>query len=493
MKFDRRGFIKFVAGGAVGLHLTPLPWKIIDDIAIWTQNWPWVPRVTRYPSFSHSQTVCTLCPGGCGIRVRMVNGKRTIKVDGQEEAPINQGKVCPLGAAGTQYQYALSRFKGPVKRVAARGAGVWQKVSWEDAFKEVGSRLAELRQKKMAQTVVMISSRHSSLTKALTARFMQAYGSPNLIFTPSLGLAADFAQRAQFGPQLKDDQELFQRLQLAQENSLGYDLEHADYVLSFGCGVIEGWGSPVRSIQAYSAWRAGGKAKLIQIDTWASLTASKADEWIAVRPGSDGALALGMAHVMVKEGLFNAKFVSEHTHGFDAFKAMLLKDYAPAAVQLLTGVSPTIITKLARQFAQAKRPLAIAGRGKGSLPTPVYELMAVMSLNALAGNINQPGGVNVRQDLPLKSWAAAEPDEEVKECLAAPRLDLARSRKYPLTTSLLQNFLESVQEDRFYPVNVLILDQANPAFLGADPTAFQAALRKIPLVVSLSGVADDSS
>jgi anaerobic selenocysteine-containing dehydrogenase len=72
MKISRRNFIALLAGGAAGIHITPLPWKVTDDIAIWTQNWPWLP-VPPVGAFSHKKSVCTLCPGGCGIVVRKVD------------------------------------------------------------------------------------------------------------------------------------------------------------------------------------------------------------------------------------------------------------------------------------------------------------------------------------------------------------------------------------------------------------------------------------
>ncbi len=477
MKLDRRGFIKLIVGGAAGFHLTPLPWKLIDDSAIWTQNWPWVPKVARYPDISYNPTVCTLCEGGCGVKVRLVNGKKTIKVEGLTTAPVNQGKVCPVGAAGPQYQYGLARFAGPLKRIGSRGSGAYAKISWDEALKTVGDRLTELRNDGQAHTVVMISGRGNDLTKSLAKRFMDAYGSPNLVDMPSLRESRAFAEKAQFG----------------RECDLGYDLENAKYILSFGCGLIEGWGSPIRSIRTYSGWRGEGSAKLVQVDTYASLTASKADEWAPVAPGTEGALALGLANFLIENELYNKEFVDQYTFGFEDFKRMVLNEYTPAKVSAITGLKVDVIERLAKEFGEAERPVAIAGKGKGAMPTPVYDLMAVQALNALVGNINQPGGVIVKKELPLAPWPEPELDPAAEEGLAAPRLDLAGTEKYPLTSSLLNELVESINTGRFYPVNVLILDRANPDYFGADPAAFRKALSKIPLVVTLSNAADDTS
>jgi anaerobic selenocysteine-containing dehydrogenase len=477
MKITRRGFIGLVAGAAAGINLTPLPWKLIDDSAIWTQNWPWVPKVTRFPNVEYQNTVCTLCPGGCGVKVKMINNQRTVKVEGQPSAPVNQGGVCPIGAAGPQYQYGLARFYSPLKRMGARGSGAYTKLSWSAAFKEVGGKLKELRDKGQAHTVVMISGRRNTLSRALAGYFMAAYGSPNLIQMPCLELSQGLAQRVQFG----------------WENALGYDLENSDFILSFGSALIEGWGAPVRSIQVFSDSRQANGAKLVQVDSRAGLTASKADQWVAAAPGSEAALALGMANVMIRENLYDKAFVDSYTFGFDIFKQLVLKEYTLDNVAAITGLKNEEIELLARTFAKAKAPLAIAGKGTGAMPTPVYELMAVMSLNALKGNINKKGGVIIRKDLPLGEWPEPALDEAAQKGLTAPRLDLAGSPKYPLTDSLIQNLVESIESNRLYPVNMLILDQANPAYFGSYAAEFRAAMAKIPTVVSLSSSADDTS
>ncbi len=477
MKLDRRAFIKFAVGTVAGVHLTPLPWKLIDDIAIWTQNWPWVPRLAKYADLDYVNGLCTMCEGGCGVKVRLADKKKSIKVEGAEGAPVNQGGVCPLGAAGPQYEYSLARFQSPLRRIGARGSGAFAKITWTEALQEVSKRLAELREQGQAHTVAMVSGRRHTVSRVLAQRFMQAYGSPNLIDMPSLAASREFADQAQFG----------------RPDAVGYDLENSDFILSFGCGLIEGWGSPVRSIKVFSAGRGKKKVKFVQIDNRASLTASKADRWLAVAPGSEAALALGLAHVIIKGGLYDQAFVADNTFGFEEFKAMVLQEYDPGKVSALTGLPASDIIALAKEFAQAPQAVAIAGKGKGDMPTPVYEIMAVQALNALVGAVNRPGGVIVKKDLPLADWPEFSPDDVAKEGLAAPRLDQALSERHPLSGSLLNNFAAAVDSGSFYPVNLLIVDRANPAYFGADPAAFRSALDKVPFIVSVSGMADDTS
>ena len=129
--FNRRNFIKLIIGGAVGTGLTPLPWKLTDDIAIWTQNWPWL-NIPPVGEFLYEKTVCKLCPGGCGIEVRMVD-ERAVKIEGRTDYPVNPGGVCPLGMGGLQLLYnEQNRFTNPRKRVGQRGSGKFIDISWDE-------------------------------------------------------------------------------------------------------------------------------------------------------------------------------------------------------------------------------------------------------------------------------------------------------------------------------------------------------------------------
>jgi len=145
MKLTRRNFIASVVGGVVGIQTTPLPWKFTDDIAIWTQNWPWVP-VPPTGEFSEVNSVCNLCPGGCGISVRKVDN-RAVKIEGRPDYPVNVGGICPIGVGGLQLLYNESmRFTGPMKRVGMRGSGEFQNISWDEAFNMAAGRISALRE-----------------------------------------------------------------------------------------------------------------------------------------------------------------------------------------------------------------------------------------------------------------------------------------------------------------------------------------------------------
>ena len=478
MKLDRRAFVKFIAGGVGGTLLSPLPWKLADDTAIWSQNWFWRPSPERGGATTVN-TVCQLCPGGCGIRVRLIEEKRAVNIDGNPAHPISQGGICPLGAAGLQYLYGPSRIETPLKQKGQRGdLKTLEPIGWDEAMEFLALKLRDMRQK--ARGLVCVSGKRQGTVPELFARFLHAYGSPNYMLMPA---AADAQSLGLFFSQGKSE-------------SIGYDLENAKMVLSFGSSYIEGWGTPSRMMQAFGGWRSdsnGGQTKVVQVETRGSLSASKADEWVAVAPGTEAALALGLAQVMVSEGSYNRGFVNQYTHGFDEFSRLLRRSYTPEKVAAITGVPKERIVALAREFARTKPAVALSGWGQGRMQGSMYDFLAVQSLNALAGSLHKPGGVTRTPEPPLASWPSVVLDAMSLEGEKEPRLDGTSGSQYLKPTQLFYNFVNNLKEGNLYPAQMLWLYEANPAHDLADVKPFIEALSKIETVVSFSSFMDETT
>jgi len=481
MKLDRRAFIEILVGAGLGagagITFSPLPWKLTDDISIWTQNWPWVP-VPEDGRVSHASTICQACPGNCGITVRKVKD-RAVKIEGTDGYPVNDGGICPLGAAGLQLLYGPWRVPGPVRRVGKRGAGKWEQISWDQAISEVVSRLSALRNQNKPETVTCMASSDRGTVAQLFARFMTAYGSPNFIG----GVSAD------------DTSRIAMSLAQGERASVGFDLENAGFILSFGSGIIEGWGSPVRSIQAYGKWRShngNGGPTLVQIEPRMSNTAAKADKWYPVKPGTEAALALGLAHVIIKESLYDTGFVQSASSDFSEWREMVLDRYAPEDVSRTTGVSAKEITKLARSFAKAERPLAVWGRGKGTAPGSLYECMAILSLNALVGNMNQSGGIWVKSDDNDMGWPRIPQDVVAENGLSKARLDGAGTDAYPLA-KYRPDALPKVINEKPDVVQALLVHDADPYYTLLDSNEVAKAFEQIPFIVSFSSYFNDTA
>jgi anaerobic selenocysteine-containing dehydrogenase len=485
MKIDRRSFIALGLGVAAGTAFTPVPWKLTDDIAIWTQNWPWTP-VPKQGADYYRASVCTLCPGACGIAVRKVV-QRAVKIEGLSDYPVNQGSLCPLGVSGLQFLYGPSRVKAPIKRGGERGEGKWQEVSWEEALKDLTGKLAEIRENEKPQSLVWIGGDDRGTVPQLIQRFMDAYGSPNFIRPPSANDAFEMAASLMQGA----------------EGQVGFDIENADYVLSFGTGVLEGWGSPARLLNVYGKTR--GKKRWVQVEPRLSDTAAKADEWVSVKVGTEGALAMGIAHVLVKEQLYDQSFVNGSGFGFEdwtdeagnshkGFKSHVLENFSPEQVAKITGTDPKRVVTIARSFARAKNPVAVGGRGEGRLPLSLNEAMAVYALNALVGNINQQGGTAVIPAMEYAKWPEVKYDKTASQGLQQPRIDGAGTGKYPEARYLLHRLPAAVRNaDGDSPVQALFVSDANPLYTLPDTEATKAAFDRIPLIVSFSAYLDETA
>ena len=466
--------MSLVIGGAAGTALTPLPWKVLDDASIWSQNWPWTPVPPDGP-VTFSKTTCTLCRGGCGIKVRLV-GNRAVKIEGIEGHPINDGSICILGASGLQMLYGPSRVKTPLKNVGRRGKGQFEPISWDEAITTVTSKLKALREKGESHTVAALMGDGQGTIPKLFDRFLQVYGSPNFLTNPSF-------------------EDAFQQVLYMSQGSLarvGFDLKKADFVLSFGSGIIEGWGSPVYSIASHSTWKEH-KVQVAQVEARLSNTAAKADRWISINPGTESDLALGIAHVMIKKDLYDVNFVVHYTNRFDQWQKQILTNYTPQKVAAVTGVPAGTIEQLAKAFGNARHPIALSGKGQGDAVSDIRETLAVHCLNVLAGNLNQPGGVWSLPEMEYINWPEIQTDGVAAKGLQKGRLDEAGGSKYPNAPSLIDRFVKKVAKEEGYPINALLVQGANPCHSMADSKTVAAAFEKIPFVVSFSPFMDETA
>ncbi len=386
MKINRRHFLALGMGATAGTMLSPLPWKLTDDASIWTQNWAWTP-VPEIGESYYAGGACTLCPGGCSLSVRKV-GTRVVKIEGNEESPINTGDLCGVGISATQLLYGPSRIEGPMIRAGKRGEGKWRRLSWEGAEAQLAEKLSALSGSK--KSVVALSASKQGSVALLIQRLLAAVGSDRFLTLPSVHDTLEAAMALTMGREPGE--------------GVGFDTENTDLILSLGSSVAEGWGSPVRMVKTAAA------KTMIQVEPRLSTTASMADIWVPAKPGTEGVFALSVAAAMIQEKLYDHLFVATATEGFDAFSAWLLENYTPKKAEAVTGVSPALVKKVAVAFAGARRPVAICGRGKGDTPISLAEALSVFALNALKGSVQRDGGLVKVGAIPY-TLAMAETDD----------------------------------------------------------------------------------
>jgi len=492
MKLGRRAFLQFAAGAVGGTLLTPIPWQLMDDSAIWSQNWFWRPSPER-GEITKVATTCMFCEGGCGIQARLVDKKRAILLEGNPTHPVNAGGICPLGAAGLQFLYAPYRVSQPMKQTKKRGdvTGL-QFIDWNEALATLSSKLAQLKSEGKAKTLACVTGQRRSSMDDLWQQFFAAYGSPNFFRMPAP----------------TDSLELAATVTLGQQAPFAFALESASYVLSFGANLLEGWGAPGRMQTAYGLWRRenNGKAatKVVQVDSRCSMTASKADQWVAIAPGTGAALALGIAHIMVKENLCDTDFLKNHVFGFDdwtdsqgknrkGFKNLVLTEYAPDEVAKRTGLEASKIRDLAKEFAGSGNAVVVWGEGSGNLPGNIYNELSFMALNALKGNLKSGGTVSLVPSVPFEPLPELQLDAAAKRALDEQRLDRQQPQRFPLPGNDFYAFLDAASNGAPYPINVLMVHEANPLYSLPENKLFEAALEKVGFLVSFSSYMDDTA
>ncbi len=473
MKFNRRDFLKMGGGVGVAIALGGGFWRWSQPPPTQEPNEPgvekWIP------------TVCGQCQGGCGILVRVIDGW-AVNIVGNPLHPVNRGTLCPKGIAGLQGLYDPDRLRYPLRRAGERGEGRWERISWDEAIRLVTDSLRNLRMKGEPHRLVVMGGRYRGLMRSLWERFLTVFGSPNYIDN----------QFQWEGPPVEG---IF--LTQGITTYPAYDIENARYILSFGSEVLESYWSPVQMLRGYGHFRRGKpgiRGRLVQVDSRLSVTAIKADEWIPVRPSTEGILALGIAHMIVKEGLYDKNFVSEQTFGFEdwvdsagrrhiGFKTHVLSEYEPNVVSKKTGVPIEHIIRLAREFATNQPSLAIGYRDR-----PFHQ-MAIASLNGLMGNIDTPGGVLIPRAVPYQPFPPFRPEGVARKGNSERKIGQAMGN----STISPYLFAKNTLSGEPYQAAILFLYYTNPLFSNPNPELFEKAFQKIPLIVSFSPYMDDST
>jgi anaerobic selenocysteine-containing dehydrogenase len=489
-KITRRDFVKGAGGLAAAAALT----TALSRRGLSLEEVHAAPRprsAAALASETFVPTVCLMCPSGCGMTARVVNG-RLVKLEGSPLHPVNLGALCPKGQAATELLYNPDRIQGPLRRTGKRGESAWEPIPWETALSLVAQRLTKLRDSGHPERFAFLYGETRGQMRDLITRFTHAIGSPNAVSHDSLNLEA-----SKLGHLLT--QGIYDRL--------AYDLENTSYLLSFGAGLLETGRTVQRFVSGYAYMRRGRpqRGKVVVVDPRQGISGAKADEWIPCRPGAEGALALGMANVIISSGLADRDFVSNYAFGYEdwqdetgakhkGFKSLVTEKYTPKAVAEITGVAAGTIARLAGEFAANRPALAVIPAESNLLTGSVnglYTAMAVHCLNALVGSLEAPGGVQVQRYPACPGWPDLPADPLAAAGRKAERLDGAGT-VFPLAHHAYQAVPDRIRGG--YPLDVLFLYDADPLYECPNgPTRWTEALDKVDFVVSFSSFLDDSA
>jgi anaerobic selenocysteine-containing dehydrogenase len=402
-------------------------------------------------------TICQMCRHYCGMHVFVHDGK-IVKIEGIKEHPVNKGSLCAKGLAAIQLEYDPKRLKYPMKRVGGRGEGKWERISWDEALDTIASKLKEIKEKYGAHAVAYYRGQAPrwGTNWFHVQRFMNVFGSPNICTHSHLCHVPR---------------------QVAHVHTYGGmpipDFENTK------CIVLWGY-NPTRSSTCIHARRILDSkekgAKLIVIDPRFTEIASKADIHVQLRPGTDGALALGMMNVIINEGLYDREFVEKWTIGFDKLKE-LVKDYDPKKVEEITWVSANEICNVAKVYATNKPAVIEDGNGLDQHTNVVQTTRAIAILRAITGNLDIPGG-NVLP-VPLRPADITLKEKLPKDVKSISAHPLFYNQWFTTTPELL----DAVEMGKPYPIRAVIVQGGDPIMSSSNSKKVANILQKLDFLV----------
>ena len=360
-----------------------------------------------------------MCGGQSGIECRVVNGK-LVKINPNPYNPNNFSNIstdffanvekegtciCPKGNAGIATLYDKDRLHKPLRRTnPKKGIGVdpgFKEISWEDAYSEITKRLKQLRDNGEAHKLLWFSEDHSFTH--IQGDFCELFGTPNYSVHSNL---CDTARKASFKMAMGVDRPLMDAIQ-------------SKYILLFGWNPLSAtkWSHLPRIITRGIE----NGAKMVVVDPYLSYTANKAQEWIPIRPGTDGAMALAMAHVIITNNLYDKAFVDEWTVGFEQF-AEYVASKGPTWAEGITSVPAKTIERIAIEFATTKPAVVDVWSGPGQHSNGVQGGRAIALLAALVGGYDRPGTL-VLPEKKGNKHIHVHPDETAKKTLKEKRFD----------------------------------------------------------------------
>ncbi|MFA7537236.1 MAG: molybdopterin-dependent oxidoreductase [Desulfuromonadales bacterium] len=388
-------------------------------------------------------STCQGCTAWCPVEFFVQNG-RAVKVRGNQLSKANNGYCCPRGHLMIQQTYDPDRVKVPMKRTnPEKGRGIDPKfvpISWDEALDTIADKMIELRNSGESHKFLYLRGRYSPTSNALLYGTVgKLFGSPN-----SISHSAICAEAEKMGPGYTQGYFGYR----------DYDLANTNCLVIWGCDPLSSNRQVPNTINKFGDILDRGA--IFTIDPRFSTSAAKSTEWLPLKPGTDGALASAMAHVLLTEGLWSKEFVGDfkdgknlfvagqnvveatfeekETHGVVKWWNIALKDATPAWAEKETLIPQEQIVRVARAMGKAAPAVGVwMGPGAAMHPRGTYSSMAVYALNGLLGSVDAPGGVLQEQKHKLGEFPDLDPfkDEIAKKHGKEKKIDGRGAKDMP--------------------------------------------------------------
>lgn len=389
-------------------------------------------------------TVCDICCPSfhCGIDAYVKDG-RVIKIEGMNSHPASHGRLCTKGLMNRQYLYSEKRIRTPLKRVGPRGSGRFEPISWEEAYAEIAQRLTAIKNT-WGPEAVMFQSGYTKWYRPFLHRLANRFGTPNYGTESSSCMYSTF---------------------LNWLVTTGNVMCRSDTAHS---GVFLGWAfNPYYSrdlaLDVVKQRKAQGM-KVIIVDPRVTQAVTKlADLHLSPRPGTDGALALGLAHVLIAEDMVDHEYIDRYVYGYEPYREYV-RQFTPAKTQELTGVPAELVVQAARMIGR-NLPMSVC---ESAAPVSHHEngfqnYRAIMALSAITGCFDREGGqIPVSFDFNYQAAGLPIREKEFVNEAKPPHMPPAvGSERFPLWGEFIDeaqsnDLIRQLETGKPYPIRAVV-------------------------------------
>jgi anaerobic selenocysteine-containing dehydrogenase len=444
---DRRVFFRILSATSAGALTTGCGTNVGKLMPLLVPEHEIVPGEEQW-----HPAVCTACGAGCGTLARIMEGERVTtdkgeqvrervaaikKIEGNPLDPISGGRLCARGQASVQALYHPDRLRGPMQRTGDRGSGQFTATSWDAAIASAAEKIGKVRAADSGKIVFLTSGSAGSRSLALD-RFAKALKAP----APVVCSITDHPVERKAAEMV-----------FGWKGQPVYDLANAQFVLGVGADFLGGWTSPVYYARQFGNFRQGRRevrGRLVQAESRLSITATSADRWLPVRPGTEPQFLAAVGRILMDSKLArNGKDLPKPVA--DTFRAADVKPLLAAC-----GLEENRVREAVQELGESAAPLVIGGASvlqSNSLDA----VIASHYINVMLGNVGKPGGVLA----PARQAIAPFENHRVAEAVAHAQ--------------------------------VVLIDGTNPAYLLPQSSGVQDALKRAETVISFGSFLDDSS
>ena len=424
------------------------------------------------------QVICGICPAGCCVRVNFDSSGRICEIT--EDADSELGMVCKLGKHSPEIVYSEDRLLYPMKRTGPKGTNDFKRISWDEAYETIVDRLQSIKSAYGPEAAAIYTGRGSfelaecdvfqpqGVAVSSASSVLFPFGSPN-----TLGVGAlCYVSFAMIAPHVTMGGMMINMLS---------DLENSELIVIWGANPVTD--SPPLDFHRIMRARDRG-AEVVVIDPRHTATAKHTNaHWIPIRPGTDGALALGMCNVLISEELYDEDFVKNWTHGFDEF-SKYVQHFRPEVVESITGVPSDAVTELARRIASARGAAPVMYSGLEYSDSGVQAIRATMVLWALAGQLDVPGGrcFSMSQNQFPVNRTGHVPNPDVRKALGRDRFPVYSAYRGESHAIALP---EAVLRGRPYRIRSLIINGGSIITAWPQPAVWRETLAALDFLVCI--------